>query len=470
MSDRLSAADRGALTTEKGPINMAMLGVIILEAGPGVGYAAIRDRVAERIHLLPRYRQRLVESSLGVTHPVWVDDEHFEIGWHVRSVALPAPGGEPELADWVAGEASRRMDRTRPLWELHVIEGLSEDRVAIVAKMHHALVDGLGAVGIAMVLVDPTPEPLPIDPPDAEWLPRRHDPKRELLRAAAGPLTGSARVFAKARRRALDRVLEANPLGPFNDARRAAETLVALGRLRPEPPLLPFNRSISPNRSYAMTRFELAPLKQAAKANGATINDAILTAVSGMLAGYLAAAGIELGELGGDPVALVPVSARERDDERGGNQIAVVMVELPVAEPDPLARLAAVHLRMEKLKGSAELAAGALRVEQGGIAPPFLASMLALAPALGGRRMFNLVVSNVPGPQIPLWINGSSIQAVHPVVPLNPADQGLNVGVFSYNGTICCGIGADRDLDPPVELARQALDAAIVELRAAAGS
>lgn len=456
MADPLSPADRSSLNAERGPINMAMIGAILLESGPGLTYDALCRRIEERIHLIPRYRQRLEQPGLGLMNPVWVDDEHFDVRWHVRHAALPEPAGEAELADYIGREASRKMDRSRPLWEMHLIENMAGGRVAVVPKMHHALVDGVAAVGVATILVDPGPEPLPVEPPGEEWEPQPYRLRRHVARLAQLPLTRGQKVALQT----AEWLLAASPTGTAQDLRRATELVTELALSRPDGPPLPINRQISANRSYAMTRTPLDAIKAAGKAADGTINDAILAAISGMLAGYLREAGIAAAELERDPVALVPVSVRREEDETLGNRISVVFVDLPVGEPDPRRRIGLLNERMTAIKGSAKVAAGALAVDMTGFAPPLLASIMARA----GGGSFNLVVSNVPGPQIPLYMNGSRILAIHPAVPLNPADQGLAVGVFSYDGAACFGLSADRDLDPPVERARAALDAALEEL------
>ena len=184
MADPLSPSDRSSLAAERGSVNMAIAGVIVLERGPGVTYDALCTRIAERIHLLPRYRQRLEQPAMGLANPVWVDDEHFDVHWHVHQTTLPAPGGDAELAAYVGREASRRMDRSRPLWELHLVEGLEGDRVAVMPKMHHALLDGMAAIGVGMILLDPGPEPLPVDPPAPDWEPKPFALRSHLMRLA----------------------------------------------------------------------------------------------------------------------------------------------------------------------------------------------------------------------------------------------------------------------------------------------
>jgi diacylglycerol O-acyltransferase / wax synthase len=469
MADPLSAADRSSLVTERPPINMAIGGLTLVERGPGVTYDAICRRIAERIHLLPRYRQRLQEpalGSLGLTSPVWVDDEHFDVEWHVRPAMLPTPGGETELAVYVGREFSRLMDRTRPLWELHLIEGLSDDRVGVLVKMHHALVDGMAAVGIAMILMDLGPEPTPIEPPDKEWQPQPYALSQRLTKLASSSISSAQRMLIEG----TSRVLDMSARSAASDLRQASEVLLQLVQSRSAAPTLPFNGPISANRSYAFTSTPFAGIKAVSKVKGGTVNDVILAAVSGMLASYLRESGVAPERLKRDPVALVPVSVRREGDPEGGNRVSVVFVDLPVAEPDPARRITLLSERMNRIKGSAQVAAGSFLVDVTGFAPPLLSSSLAsLLPRIQGQGpACNLVVSNVPGPPIPLYLNGSRVLATYPVVPLNPADQGLNVGVLSYNGTFFFGISTDRALDPPAARVAAALDEAIADLVALA--
>jgi WS/DGAT/MGAT family acyltransferase len=244
--------------------------------------------------------------------------------------------------------------------------------------------------------------------------------------------------------------------------RRATDLLVELARQLPAAPMTPLNEKITGNRRYAPHRAELAPLKAAARASGGTVNDAILATVAGMLQRYFAAAGVTID---GNPVALVPVSVR-RDGDEGGNRISTVFVDLPGNEPDPAQRVRQVNATMTKIKDSSAVRAGALLMHAGGLAPPLVSS--SLARAMSGVRAFNLVVSNVPGPQIPFYMFGLRMEEVYPAVPLNPSTQGLNVGVLSYNGGVHFGLSADRDLDPPIEVAAQALGEALDELLALA--
>jgi diacylglycerol O-acyltransferase len=458
MAEPLSPADRSSLAAEQGAVNMAVAGLLIFDGGPGLAHDALLERLEARLHLIPRYRQRLEHPAAGVTNPVWVDDRGFDPGWHVRRAVLPRPGGADageQLATLVGRELSRRLDRSRPLWELTVVEGLPDGRVALLAKMHHALVDGIAAVDVGTVLLDPTPEPLEIPAPDGRWEPRPYDRARHLARLSMTPVVQAQRMMLESAQRALSMT---DPRRAAGDLRRATELLTELARTRPQAPMTALNRAIGPNRRFALQRAPLAQLKAAAKGRGATVNDAILAAVGGMLRRYLEQAG---GLPKGDPVALVPVSVR-RPGEEGGNRISTVLVDLPVHEADPGARLDAVHSAMSAIKDSAAVRAGALLVGASGWAPPLVSS--ALARGMGGLRAFNLVVSNVPGPQQPFYVAGSRLRAVYPAVPLNPANQGLSVGVLSYDGGVHFGLLADRDLDPGVQVAADALAEALAEL------
>ena len=447
MAEPLSPADRSSLAAEQGPINMAVGGVMLLEGGGGLRHERILERVSSRLHLIPRYRQRLRQPAPGVTNPVWVDDDHFDVGWHVRRSALPVGGGEEALAEFVGQEMSRRLDRSRPLWELTVVEGLPFNRVAILVKMHHALVDGMAAVDIGTVLLDPTPEPMDLAP-ESEWAPQPYDRTRHLARLARVPALQATKLLRDTMLRSVD------PIRTAGDFKRAADLLTELARTRPAAPMTSLNRPIGPNRRYAMARADLAAVKAAGKAAGGTVNDTILAIVTGMLARAL-------GPVDGSLVALVPVSVRREGDE-GGNRISTVLVDLPVGERNPVRRIGQIHETMERIKASAAVRAGALMVGAGGIAPPLVSATL--ARAMSGIRAFNLVVSNVPGPQQPFYLNGSQLLAVHPAVPLNPASQGLTIGILSYAGQVCFGLLGDRDLDPPMSAISAALGESMVEV------
>jgi diacylglycerol O-acyltransferase len=455
VAEQLSPSDRSSLAAERGPVNMAVGAALVFDAGPGVEYGAVVERLRSRMHLIPRYRQRIEEGLPGgLTQPVWVDDTSFDPAWHVRHATLPAPGSDAELAAFVGREFYRRLDRSRPLWELHVVDGLADGRVALVPKMHHALVDGVAAIDVGTVLLDPTEEPIDIDPSEGEWEPKPYERTRHMARLAATPFVRAQRLMLDTAARALD----TSPRSAAADLKRASELVAELTRTRPQAPMTPLNNPISPNRRFAIVRADLAALKAAGKAAGGTVNDALLAVVAGMMRSYLAGLAIDA-----DPVALVPVSVR-REDERGemGNRISTVFVDLPVHVNDPLERLRQVSATMAELKDSAAVRAGAMIVGATGWAPPAISSVM--VRAMGGVRACNLVVSNIPGPQQPFYLGGSRLREIFPVVPLNPPNQGLSVGILSYDGGVFFGLLADAELDPPVEHAAAMLEVALAEL------
>jgi diacylglycerol O-acyltransferase / wax synthase len=461
MSQELSPADRSALSAERGPINMAVGGLLVFESSSTpLTRAMVAERIGERIHLLPRLRQRLEEPPLGIANPVWTDDTGFDLDWHVRQASLSEPGGEDELGWFVGREFSHRLDRARPLWEATLITGLEDGRTGLLMKVHHALVDGMAAIGMAALVLDPTPEPLEIPAPEQAWAPRKYDMRRHVARVASKPLTRAPRLMIEGMLRALD----PDPRRTASDMRRATEVALELARSRPQAPMTSLNRPISPNRRFAIAHTSLAALKQAGRAAGGTVNDTVLAVVAGMLSRYLATAGGETTSADQRaPVALVPVSVRDESDGGDlGNRMSTVFVDLPVHEPDLAERIRVVNAQTRELKESAAVRAGALMVGASGWAPPLVSGML--ARAMGQVRAFNLVVSNIPGPQQPFYLGGVRMSEIYPIVPLNPGNQGLTVGILSYDGHVCFGLLADRDLDPPLATAADGLIETLAEL------
>jgi diacylglycerol O-acyltransferase / wax synthase len=463
MSQELSPADRSSLAAERAAVNMAVGGLLVFDAEPPLTRAMILERIGERIHLVPRLRQRLEEPPLGLANPIWTDDTGFDLEWHVRQASLPPPGIEAELGALVGREFSHRLDRARPLWEATLVEGLQDGRKGLLMKVHHALVDGMAAIGMAALVLDPSEEPLQIPAPEQAWEPRKYDMRRHVARLAGRPLARAPRLMMEGMLRALD----PDPRAVASDMRRATEVALELARARPQAPMTPLNRPISPNRRYTVAHADLATIKQVGRRAGGTVNDVVLAVVAGMLGRYLAAAGPEAFPFGErSPVGLVPVSVRE-DPAAGelGNRISTVFVDLPVREHDLLARVGEISAQTAELKESAAVRAGALMVGASGWAPPLVSGML--ARAMGQVRAFNLVISNIPGPQQPFYLSGVRMREVYPVVPLNPGNQGLTVGIVSYDGLVCFGLLADRDLDPPLSTATAGLIAALGELHKA---
>jgi len=450
VAEQLRPEDRSSLQSEVGPVNMAVGGLLVFEGGDGTSYDAVADRLDRRLHLVPKYRQRLRTAPLGpLSGPVWVDDDAFDLHWHLRRATV---SGFADLQAYVARDMSRKLDRSRPLWEVHVVDGLPDGRRALWAKMHHALVDGIAAVGIAMLLLDPTPEPMELPEPEEEWQPRGYDLRSHLQAMARTPLDRAGRFMWQRTLRAMD----PNPWRAAEEWRSAADLFGELARSRPQAPMTPLNRPIGPNRRFATASVELGRLKAAGRGAGGTVNDALLAVVAGALRDYLVAAGTDL--RGRDPVALVPVSTRREDEGHTvGNRVSTVFVDLPVDEADAAARVRRISSQMRDVRRSAAIRAGELIAGATGQVPPLVSTIL--VRAIGNVRAMNLVVSNLPGPQQPFYMNGSRMQEVYPVVPLNPANQGLTIGILSYDGMVFVGLLADAKLDPPVEVIADALQA-----------
>jgi len=457
VSEPLSPADLSAVQAERGPVHMHVGGICVFEGL--VSRDAVVRRLRERLHLIPRYTMRLEGAPLGLANPVWVQDEAFDAERHVRRAALPSPGGDAELCEQAGQILSERLDRDRPLWQLTVVEGLAGGRSAIVAKMHHALVDGLAAVDVSTVILDPTPEGLEIPPPPA----RPESPERR----SALRLDGLARIAAaqldlprKLVREAAGRT--ADPRTYARQARSAAGVVGELARVRPQAPDTRLNSGIGRERRVALARCSLDRVKAVRHAAGATVNDVLLAAVSLMLSEFLGA------DAPGHAVALVPVSVRTDDDSGElGNRISTVFVDLPLTG-EPLERVRAINRVTTAAKGSAQVRAGALIVGATGLAPPIVSSLA--VRAMSGPRLFNLVVSNVPGPQQTFYLDGVPLREVFPAVPLNPRNQALSIGAVSYDGTVGFGLLADRNAVPDVADAAAGLERAVERLLASIAS
>jgi diacylglycerol O-acyltransferase len=455
MAEPLSPSDLSAIQAERGPVHMHVGGVLVFDGE--IARDDVAARIRDRLHLIPRYGMRLEEMLGGAGYPVWEQAPDFDAARHVRRAALPAPGGDEELCELVGQLMSEPLDRSRPLWQLTVVEGLAGGRSALVAKMHHALVDGIAAVDVSTVILDPGPEPLELPPPEATEPERRRDARvDQLTRLAAAQLHVPRRLA----RGAVSRALALDPLDARRQIRSAAGVMAELTRIRPQAPATRLNVEIGRDRAFAVARGGLDAVKAIRRATGATVNDVLLTAVALMLSDYLAP----------DPpataVALVPVSVR-REDERGdlGNRISTVFADLPL-RGDPLERLRSVSRAMDEAKGSAQVRAGALIVGATGLAPPLVSSVA--VRAMSGPRVFNLVVSNVPGPQQTFYLAGVPLREVFPAVPLNPRNQALSVGILSYDGGVYFGLLADRDALPDVAEAARGAERALGELAAAA--
>ncbi len=457
--DRLSALDASFLAQETPEAHMH-LGAVTIFAGPPLAYGELVAHIGNRLHLVPRYRQKLAFPPLESGRPRWVDDASFRLDYHLRHAALPSPGSDEQLLELAGRMHSIPLDRAKPLWEICLVEGLSGGRFALVSKTHHALVDGVAGVDLVTMLFDLSEQPRPVEPPPAEWSPKREP--RPVALAARG-LAGVARAPGRLVRRSAGVVRR--PAATLQATLDAAEGLgeVAWAALNPAPPT-PFNVTIGPHRRLGAVRCELEDFKRIKTAFGGTVNDVLLTVVAGALRRLLVARGFKTDGL--ELRALVPVSIRTDDDRHAlGNRIVAIRAPLPLYVTDPVARLRLVKESMDGLKRSKQ-AAGALvlaRIER--FAPP---TLLAQATRLNfSTRLFNMLVTNIPGPQFPLFVLGRKLESLIPVAFL-PRDHALAIAIMSYDGGVDFGLLGDYDAMADIDALGDAILASVSELLAAA--
>ncbi|MEA2389131.1 MAG: diacylglycerol O-acyltransferase / wax synthase, partial [Thermoleophilaceae bacterium] len=400
---------------------------------------------------------------LGQGRPRWVDDPHFNLNYHVRHTALPEPGTEDQLKRLAGRVFSQRLDRDKPLWEMWVVEGLDGgDRFAVLSKTHHALVDGVSGIDIMSILFDTKPEP--DAPPPAEekrWLPAPTPSGAQLLAEA---LFERATVPAEIARGA--RALVRGPRRIAGAALGSAAGVGSMVRAGLSPaPKTPYNERIGPHRRFTWVRMQLADVKSIKNSLGGTVNDVMLATVAGALGRHLRRRGVDVTGL--ELKAMVPVSVRS-EEARGalGNQVAAMMAPLPVGLEDPVERMERISDSMAHLKSGGQAVGAQVLTELTGFAPPNIMSQAARVVAR--QRMFNLVVTNVPGPQFALYMMGRKLEGLFPMVPLAP-NQALGVAIMSYNGTINFGLVGDFDLMADLDDLADDLHAALAELADAAG-
>jgi diacylglycerol O-acyltransferase / wax synthase len=474
MPRRLSGLDAAFIYMETATAHMHVGAVLILDPADvppaQLTYDAFVDYVQRRLHLAPPLRRRLVQVPFRLDHPHWIEDPNFDVRFHVRRAALPAPGGMTELAELVGDVMARQLDRSRPLWELYVVEGLEDGRRALVTKAHHAAVDGISGMEMTSAIMQLAPDQEPVEPV-RDWQPESEPSDLRLLWSAG-------------------RHLAISPVGVMRLGRRlvaaGADVLkLQLGTTTSDeapsnqPPPAPFaapmtalNGSIGPHRRVSLTELPLDGVKSIKTALGGTVNDVVLAAVSGALRTFLRHRGEPLDR---PLVAMVPISVRT-DEQRGqtGNQVSAMLTALPVHLADPLERLRGVS---RGTRGAKEQfgALGADTIAQlAELTPAGVATLAArlytrTRAADRHRPIWNVVVSNVPGPRIPLYANGARIEAIYPIGPIHEM-CGLNVTLFSYLDTIFVGVNADRDLVPDVDVFSGALRDAVDELAKAAAA
>src|SRR5215210_7905375 len=421
--DRLTAVDASFLAQEVENAHMHVGAVLIFE-GPPPDYDDFCAQIRGRLHLVPRYRQKLAFPPLETGRPLWVDDPNFNLQYHVRHTALPSPGSEEQLRALAARVHSQRLDRSKPLWETWLVQGLEGNRFALISKTHHALVDGISGVDLATVLFDTQPVP-PEAPHEGEpWVPQQEPSAAQL---AARGIRGLVRT-------------------PFELGGRA------------------LGAAAHPQRSIDVARNELSDFQRVKDALGGTVNDVVLTVVAGALRHWLRSRGVRTE--GMELRALVPVSIRAEDQHHTmGNRIAAMRGPLPVYVEDPVARLAVVREAMNGLKDSKQAVGAEVLAGVQSFAPP---TVLAQASRINfSTRLFNLIVTNVPGPQLPLYVLGRALLDLFPIAFL-PRDHALAVAVMSYNGGMDFGLLGDYDAMPDLDELGQDLSIALEELVVAA--
>jgi diacylglycerol O-acyltransferase / wax synthase len=432
--DRLSPVDVSFLDQEKEGSHMH-IGAVMTFEGPPPTREDLRAHITSRLHLVPRYRQKLAFPRLEMGRPLWVDDPSFNIDYHVRHTALPQPGGIEQLRLLAARIFSQRLDRTKPLWELWLVQGLEDNRFAVISKTHHSLVDGVSGVDLTTVLFDV--EPTPSEPVAEDWTPSPEPSQASLV--AAG-LRGIAETPIGVARRALH--LARRPQAAAADVAEAAEGLgeVAWSFINP-PPATPLNVPIGPHRRVLWLSFPLNDLKKIKNSLGGTVNDVFLAIATGALRRWLHSRGVRTEGL--ELRGIVPVSIRA-DGEKGalGNRITAMLGPLPVYAQDPVERLRVVSEAMQGLKESKQAVGAETLTRLQDFAPP---TILAQASRLNfSTRAYNLLVTNVPGPQFPLYLLGREMQELAPVPFLAPK-RALAIAIMSYNGNVVIGLMGDYD-------------------------
>jgi WS/DGAT/MGAT family acyltransferase len=461
VPDRLSPLDVSFLYFEEPTTPMHVGGVAVFEAPEG-GFDLDRlvGLISERIAFVPRFRQRVKWVPGRLANPVWVDDEDFDLSYHVRRSALPRPGSDAQLSELVARVQSRRLDRSRPLWEMYLVEGLARDRFAIITKTHHAMVDGVAAVDIGQVILDTSPEPR--DRAPDTWRPSPEPSWAELVAGALAENVRRPTAAVDTLRGGLTEVLHtAGRLAGAAGGLLAAATSAA----RPAP-VSPLNAEIGEQRRYATVDLDLDDHRRVRKAHDATVNDVVLATVAGALRAWLLTRGEKV-STSTTVRALVPVSVRGAEGEEPtaptGNRVSSWLVDLPVGEPSAVMRLHPVSYRMQAHRETGQAVGAEALAGLAGFSPPTLHSLGARVASGLSKRWFNLVITNVPGPQQPLYAGDARMLAAYPVVPLAKG-QALSIGLTSYDGRVHYGLNADRDAMPDVGVVAQCLEDALAEL------
>jgi len=450
----MSPQDASFLHIEDG-INHMHIGSVGVFEGPAPRRDDIVGMVQGKLPLVPRYRQTVQFVPLQLGRPVWVDDRHFNIDYHIRHTALPPPGGEEELRRLVGRVMSQQLDRTKPLWEMWMVEGLEDGHWALLSKTHHCMVDGVSGTDLLTVVMDATAEPSA--PELDDWQPTASPSSTGLAARAVLDLARSPYEQVRALR---SRVRAPRQLaGQLRDLRQGLGALSTL--VRPTP-LSSLNGPIGPHRRWVWATSSLDDVKTVRRAHGGTVNDVVLTAITRGFRDLL----LSRGESVQDRVVrtLVPVSVRA-PGERGtyNNRVSAMFAELPVGIADPAERLAAVKAQMDGLKESKQAVAGEQLTSLTGFAPPMLLALGTRVSARAPQRNINTVTTNVPGPQTPLYARGRRMLRAFPYVPLASSVR-IGIAIFSYVGELNFGITGDYDAAPDIDVLAGGIEGGMQEL------
>lgn len=455
--ERLSPQDASFLHLEDAVSHMHIGSVAIFE-GPPPGYGAFSRMIRAHLSSVPRYRQKVHFVPVALGRPVWVDDPHFNLSYHLRRSALPPPGGDEELRNLVGRVMSQQLDRGKPLWEMWIIEGLSEGRWAVITKVHHCMVDGVSGTELLTVILDSERDP-ELPAPD-DWRPERQP-------------SGAALAVQALARRAVSpyeqlRAVRSAARSPGRATRTAAVTargLWAMSGVVAPPPPSSLNGAIGPHRRWAWARSQLSDVKRVRGAFGGTVNDVVLSAIAGGFRALLAERGESTQR---DVRTLVPVSVRS-SEEQGvyNNRVSAIFANLPVGIGHPVERLTAMRAQMEHLKDSGEAVAGDVLVGLSGFAPAMLLALGLRAATRMPQRSVNTVTTNVPGPQRPLYAAGRRLLECFPYVPI-AGHVRVGVAIFSYDGEVTFGVTGDYDQAPDIEVMCEGIEQSMSELVAAA--
>ena len=458
--DRMSATDAGFYFAE-GPNTPMHVGSVTIFEGPAPSYGDMVRLLVGKLPQVPRYRQRVKTVPLNLGRPVWVDDEHFQVLYHVRHTAVPKPGSDEQLRNLAGRVLGQRLDPAKPLWETWLVEGLAGGRWAVISKIHHCMVDGVAGTDLMQLVFD-------VDPDAEHAEPRPWTPVRTPSTVTVLADTAQDAVLHPVRQLAALPGLGAAPRAVRRTAGALRAGLPTLARQLAAPAARSLNGPIGPHRRWSWTETSLEEIKQVRAGLGGTVNDVVLAAITRGFADLLRSRG----ELRPDLVvrSMVPVSVRS-ESQRGAldNQVSAVFVDLPVGEPDPAARLASLRRQMDEHKRLLGALDARSIVALGDFVAPTLLALGTRAGMRAGQPWTQAVTTNVPGPRVPLYLLGRRMTSLYPYVPIGAGTR-VSVGIYSYQRAVTFGVNADFDAFADLDVLTGGIGAGVTELVEAAGS